>query len=281
MSSLATQTGQGVDACLGVAAVSCCQSSGSQWQQQGRMLSTDPAQVLSHQVGAQGPEEEDDSMAKLRELLGSDTWAPGGASAQATLAQASNLGAPALQPEPALSGRPPLHKGSPRPARAAAVSAPAAMARQAERHTEPKPAAQPSTSADSSCQAEMLAEPASLEEPSSQIDACRPTAEFTEPGSSGCAALTETQMHEDQGTTAGGTDGRTGLSARGNEEAVSVPLSEEGRAEYVRFLTAKIAAAAQQAALGAVSSSVEVASHHSFIPLLPVTSFRHCCGATI
>ena len=229
-------------------------------------------------MGAQGPEEEEDSMAQLRELLGSDAWAPGGASAQAALAQASNLAAPALQPEPALSGRPPLHKGSPRPAKAAAVSAPAAMARQAERHTEPEPVAQPSSSADSSCQAELLAEPASREEPSSQADTYRPTAVFTEPGSSGGAAFTETQMQEDQGSTVGGNDARTGLSARGKEEAASIPLSEEGRAEYVRNLTAKIAAAAQQAALGAVSSSVEVASHHSLILLLLFTSFWHCCG---
>ena len=216
-------------------------------------------------------------MAQLRELLGSDAWAPGGASAQAALAQASNLAAPALQPEPALSGRPPLHKGSPRPAKAAAVSVPAAMARQAERHTEPEPVAQPSSSADSSCQAEMLAEPASLEEPSSQTDTYRPTAVFREPGSSGGAAFTETQMQEDQGSTVGGNDARTGLSARGKEEAASMPLSEEGRAEYVRNLTAKIAAAAQQAALGAVSSSVEVAClFHSLLSLC--TTFQRCCG---
>ena len=245
------------------------------------MLSTYPAQVLSHQVGAHGPEEEDDSMAKLRELLGSDAWAPGGASAQAALAQASSLVAPALQPEPALSGRPPLHKGSPRPAKAAAVPAPADVARQAETHTERKAAAQPSSSADSSSQAEMLAEPASLEETSSHVDARRPTAMIAEPGSSGCAAFTETQMQEDQGITAGGRDAGTGLNAQGNKEAVSIPLSEEGKAEFVRNLTAEIAAAAQQAALGAVSSSVEVAcclSHSLF--RCPFT-FKHDSGASI
>ena len=221
------------------------------------MLTTDPAQALSHQVGNQGPEEEDDSMAKLMELLGSDRWAPGGASAQAALAQASNLVAPALQSELALSGRPPL----PRPAKAAALAAPADMTRQSERHTERKPAAEPSPSADSSSQAEMLAEPASLEGSSSHYDADTPTGVLTEPaGSSGCAALRETQMQEDQSITAGGTNARTGLSTRGNEEAVSAPLSEEGKAEFVRNLTAEIGAAAQQAALGAVSSSVEVAS---------------------
>ena len=245
------------------------------------MLSTDSVQVLSHQVGAQGPEEEEDSMAQLRELLGSDTWAPGGASAQAALAQASNLVAPALQPEAALSGRPPLHKGSPRPAKAAAVPAPVAVIRQAERHTAPGPAAQPSPSADSSSLAEMPTEPASLEEPSAYTAINRPTNIRTEPGSPRCAALAENQMQEDQGIAAGGTDGRTGLSARGKEEAVSMPLSEEGRAEYVRNLTAKIAAAAQQAALGAVSSSVEVASYLSHSLLVLFATFKRCCDVTI
>ena len=281
MSSLTTQVGQGNDACLGVVAVSHFKSSASQRQQPGRIFSTDSAQVLSHQVGAEGPEEEDDSMAQLRELLGSDAWAPGGASAQAALAQASNLVAPALQPEPALSGRPPLHKGSPRQARAAAVSAPADVARQAERHTEHNPAAQPSSSADSSSLAEMLLEPASLEEPTAYTATSRPTEVITEPRPAGCAALRETQMQEDEGITADGNDDRTELSAQGKEEAVSMPLSEEGRAEYVRNLTAKIAAAAQQAALGAVSSSVEVATYHSHSLLLLLTSFKHCCGVTI
>ena len=193
------------------------------------MLSIGPAQVLLHQVGSQGPKEEEDSMAKLRELLGSDSWAPGGTSAQAALAQASNLAAPAMQPESALSGRPPLHKCSPRPAKAAAVSAPADVARQAERHTEPKPVAQASSSADRSSQAEMLAESASLEEPSADTAIDRPTDVFAEPGSSGCAPLAETQLQEDQGITAGGTDGRTGLSAPGNEEAVSIRCLRRAR----------------------------------------------------
>ena len=140
---------------------------------------------------------------------------------------------------------------------------------------EPKPAAQPSSSADSSSQAEMLTEPALLEGLSSNTDTRRPTEEITEPRSSECTALTESQMQEDQGISAGGTDARIGLSAQGKEVAVSMPLSEEGRAEYVRHLTAKIAAAAQQAALGAVSSSVEVAFclfHSHFYCSLPSSS---------
>ena len=187
-------------------------------------------QVLTHEVDAHGPAA--DGLAELSALLGSADWAPLDTSAQAALAQASS----AMAPADYLSGRPPLPDSRPR---------------------HPKPtanAAHPPIAAGMVGGLALGQEPLTRPLESVIISGHSRDAEHASQHSlpnvstEDSAQLDDAKVQED----------REKVSSR--QEIPKVPMTEEGKAEFVKVLTAKIAEAAQQVALGAISSSVNVRS---------------------
>ena len=205
-------------------------------------------------------------MARLQAMLGSDDWAPEGSTgAQAALAQASTAITPALRTDSASSGRPPLPDSRPRSARAQAARQPENAIR--ARHAAQQPLAGPCTATAISQRAEPVPQ-ARSSLPETVTLEVRPSVEKQAQEEPICLAqsplldvLTQEvtssrehlpQIHNGKGSSGGAATAPAPVSV------ASQPLTEEGRAEFVRTLTAKIAEATQQAALGAISSSVEV-----------------------
>ena len=214
---------------------------------------------------------EDDSMARLQAMLGSDDWAPEGSTgAQAALAQASAAITPALRTDSASSGRPPLPDSRPHNARAQTarqpenaidsirathaaqqpLAAPCAATAIPQR-PEPVPQARSSLPEAVTLEVRPSVGKQAQKEPVCQAQSPLPDVWTQE--------VTSSTEHASQIPNGKGSSG--GAAAAPAAAPVSVapqPLTEEGRAEFVRTLTAKIAEATQQAALGAISSSVEV-----------------------
>ena len=200
-------------------------------------------QVLTHEVDAHGPG--GDGLAELTALLGTDDWAPLNTSAQAALAQASDAMTPALPADPS-SGRPPLPDSRPRHPQRAATAMPSPAEIRAIGGSTPgqSPPTRPPTP-----------RPFDTHSVSGQSSGAEQATEHALP-------YVRTQESSTQGSgPANGAESREGgtipASSAGGVPA-SVPLTEEGKAEFVKVLTAKIAEAAQQAALDAISSSVDV-----------------------
>ena len=218
-------------------------------------------------MGALSPE--DDSMARLQAMLGSDDWAPEGSTgAQAALAQASTAITPALRTDSASSGRPPLPDSRPRNARSQAARQPEnAIDSIRARHAAQQPLAGPCTATAIPQRGEPVPQ-ARSSLPEAVTLEVRPSVEKQAQEEPICLAqsplldvLTQEvtssmehppQIHNGKGSSGGAATAPAPVSV------ASQPLTEEGRAEFVRTLTAKIAEATQQAALGAISSSVEV-----------------------
>ena len=220
-------------------------------------------------MGALSPE--DDSMARLQAMLGSDDWAPEGSTgAQAALAQASTAITPALRTDSASSGRPPLPDSRLRNARAQAARQPentidSIRARHAAQQPlagpcavtaipqRPEPAPQTRSSLPEAVTLEVRP---SVEKQAQKKPICLAQCPLLDGLTLGVTSSTEhpPQIHNGKGSSGGATT----APAAAPVSVAPQPLTEEGRAEFVRTLTAKIAEATQQAALGAISSSVEV-----------------------
>ena len=191
-------------------------------------------------MDARGPGS--DGLAELTALLGSDDWAPLNTSAQAALAQASSAIAPALPAGPS-SGRPPLPDSRPRHSMLVAHATPAPVETGTigglglGQHPLTRPQTPGPLDGDNvrgqSSDAEQEAEHAL---PDVQAQGCRPLAGAQSQGNYGKVAGSDAQ------------------------KPAKMQMTEEGKAEFVKVLTAKIAEAAQQVALGAISSSVNVRS---------------------
>ena len=192
-------------------------------------------QVLTHEVDVRGPAA--DGMAELSALLGSADWAPLDTSAQAALAQASS----AMAPADYLSGRPPLPDSRPRHPKPAASATPPPNDTRIPVGLAPgqEPLTRPSTpgpldSVNTGGQSRNVEHAAQRSLPNILTEDRAP--------------LDDTKVQEDKEKAAG----------RMGKELAKMPMTEEGKAEFVKILTAKIAEAAQQVALGAISSSVNV-----------------------
>ena len=199
------------------------------------------SQVLTHEVDVRGPAA--DGLAELSALLGSADWAPLDTSAQAALAQASS----AMAPADYLSGRPPLPDSRPRHPKPAAstVLPPIDSGIVGGLALSHEPLTRPPTPG-----------PPDRINTTGQSKDGEHAPQHTLPNilTGDSVPLDDAKVQED----------REKIASRAGKEPARMPLTEEGKAEFVKVLTAKIAEAAQQVALGAISSSVNVSTPHSW-----------------
>ena len=194
-------------------------------------------QVLTHEVDARGPG--GGGIAELTALLAPDSWAPLGTSAQAASARHSSAMAPAPAADPPL-GRPPLPDSRPCQPKPAPNAAPSPLDIGTSRGLAPGQdhPTRPRTPS-----------PLHSGNVSGQLVDAELAAEHALPDT---AAQESRPLAGAPSQEGGGTAGQSGT------EPARMPMTEEGKAEFVKILTARIAEAAQQVALGAISSSVNV-----------------------